>query len=315
MPKRKSNFSKNTRKAKSQRLQLENESQKDKKSRLTNCRSQKSQESREQRLENNCIQHAASRSLESDDSREKRLEDDRFRQAASRSLESHDSREQRLEDDRFRQAVSRILESHDYREQRLEHDRIRHAVSLTLELFDSREKRVKSDRQQCDRYHESQGQRIEHLAQLRESVSAIRQAETNFDRERRLFTSRQTTSALRDIESEENRRQRLNNDQIRTNRQLWNKFKDHFMEDYIRDFKRHYPDADINAQLENFSNRVLFALQDVLLSIGGNTLPHYGLPSLQANDGIVENLNREYFKQSNFDPVELQHMIIRMNQD
>ncbi|GFX33216.1 ATP-dependent DNA helicase [Trichonephila clavipes] len=81
------------------------------------------------------------------------------------------------------------------------------------------------------------------------------------------------------------------------------------MEDYVRDFQRHYPDADINAQLENFSNRVLFALQDVLLSIGGNTLPHYGLPSTQAIDGIVENLNREYFEHTNFDPVELQRMI------
>ncbi|GFS57121.1 ATP-dependent DNA helicase [Trichonephila clavipes] len=90
---------------------------------------------------------------------------------------------------------------------------------------------------------------------------------------------------------------------------LWSKFKDHFMEDYVRDFQRHYPDADINSQLENFSNRVLLALQDVLLSIGGNTLPHYGLLSLQAIDGIVENLNREYFEHTNFDPVKLQHLI------
>ncbi|GFU12804.1 hypothetical protein TNCV_5047521 [Trichonephila clavipes] len=88
-------------------------------------RSQKSQESREQRLENDriqpapprykacplicdvttsrekssiaygasevLIQHAVSRSLESNDSRERRLEDDRIRHAASRSLESDDS--------------------------------------------------------------------------------------------------------------------------------------------------------------------------------------------------------------------------------
>ncbi|GFV11084.1 ATP-dependent DNA helicase [Trichonephila clavipes] len=42
---------------------------------------------------------------------------------------------------------------------------------------------------------------------------------------------------------------------------------------------------------------------------GGNTLPHYGLPFPQEIDGIVENLNREYFEHTNFDPVELQHMI------
>ncbi|GFY28971.1 ATP-dependent DNA helicase [Trichonephila clavipes] len=76
--------------------------------------------------------------------------------------------------------------------------------------------------------------------------------------------------------------------------ELWSKFKDNFMVDYVRDFQRHYPDANINAHLENFSNRVLFALQDVLLSIGGNTLPHYGLPSPQVINGIVENLNRVF---------------------
>ncbi|GFS52379.1 hypothetical protein TNCV_4850871 [Trichonephila clavipes] len=83
------------------------------------------------------------------------------------------------------------------------------------------------------------------------------------------------------------------------------------MEDYVKDFQRHYPDADINAQLENFSNIscAVCVTRRVLLSIGGNTLPHYGLSSPQAIDGIVENLNREYFEHTNFDPVELQHII------
>ncbi|GFY47790.1 ATP-dependent DNA helicase [Trichonephila inaurata madagascariensis] len=49
--------------------------------------------------------------------------------------------------------------------------------------------------------------------------------------------------------------------------ELWDKFKDHFMEDYVRDFQRDYPNADINAHLENLTNRVLFALQDILLFI------------------------------------------------
>ncbi|GBP48366.1 hypothetical protein EVAR_96404_1 [Eumeta japonica] len=42
---------------------------------------------------------------------------------------------------------------------------------------------------------------------------------------------------------------------------------------------------------------------------GGNALPHYGLPSPQASDGIGENLNREYSENRNFDPVELQNTI------
>ncbi|GFY63907.1 uncharacterized protein TNIN_23161 [Trichonephila inaurata madagascariensis] len=33
--------------------------------------------------------------------------------------------------------------------------------------------------------------------------------------------------------------------------ELWDTFKDHFMEDYVGDFQRHYPNADINAHLEN----------------------------------------------------------------
>ncbi|GFX68493.1 hypothetical protein TNCV_2432001 [Trichonephila clavipes] len=87
-------------------------------------------------------------------------------------------------------------------EKRLDSDRRHHQKQRE---FESQEQHVIRVTEQCDRYHESQGQRIERLAQLRESVRAIRQEETNFDRERRLFTSRQTTSALRDIESEENR--------------------------------------------------------------------------------------------------------------
>ncbi|GFV80811.1 hypothetical protein TNCV_1901261 [Trichonephila clavipes] len=172
----------------------------------------KSQESLEQCLENNRTQHAVSRSLESDDPREQRLEDDRIRHAVSRTLESDDSREQRLEDDRIRHAVARALELSYSRQKRLESDRRHHQKQRE---FESQGHHVIRVTEQCDRYHESHGQRIERLAQLRESVRAIRQAEMNFDRKRRLFTSRQTTSALRDMESEENWRQRLNNDQIR----------------------------------------------------------------------------------------------------
>ncbi|GFY47791.1 hypothetical protein TNIN_223701 [Trichonephila inaurata madagascariensis] len=164
MPKRKSDLSKNTRKAKSQRLQRENESQEDRESRLTNCRlrismsrsnecssernerlqldrtrhsllrSRKSLKSREQRLENDRIRHAISRSLESDDSRKQRLENDRIRHAVSRSQESDDSRGNRLEDDDVARSRPRVENS---REQRLEDDRIRHAVSQTLESDDS----------------------------------------------------------------------------------------------------------------------------------------------------------------------------------
>ncbi|GBP84728.1 hypothetical protein EVAR_64623_1 [Eumeta japonica] len=57
-----------------------------------------------------------------------------------------------------------------------------------------------------------------------------------------------------------------------------------------RDFQRHYTDTDINANLDIFTNRALFALQDVLLSIGGNSLPHYGLPSPQATDRVEKTL-------------------------
>lgn len=68
----------------------------------------------------------------------------------------------------------------------------------------------------CDRYHKSQGKSIERISQLCESVSIIRQSQTNFGRGWRLDTGIQTTKSLRNIESEANR-QRQNNGQIRAN--------------------------------------------------------------------------------------------------
>ncbi|GFX90221.1 hypothetical protein TNCV_2449961 [Trichonephila clavipes] len=161
-----------------------------------------------------------SRSNECSPERNERLLLDRIRHSLLRSQKSLESREQRLQNDRIQHAASRSLESDDSREQRLEYDRIRHAGSRTLELSDSREKRLESDRrhhqkqgefesqeqhvtrvtEQCDRSHESQGQIMERLAQLRESLSSGRNK----------FGSRKAsayfqTSALRDIESAENR--------------------------------------------------------------------------------------------------------------
>lgn len=188
------------RKAKSQRLRRENESEQDRESRLTNCR----------------LRMSMSRSNESSSERNERLQLDRTRHSLLRAQESLESRDHRLENDRIRHAISRSLESSHSREQRLENDRRHHQNQRELESQEQHDIRVS---EQCDRYHESQRQRIERLSQLRESVSIIRQSETNFYRERRLDSARQTTRALRDIETEANRRQRLNNDQIRrTNR-------------------------------------------------------------------------------------------------
>ncbi|GFQ67884.1 hypothetical protein TNCT_330021 [Trichonephila clavata] len=78
--------------------------------------------------------------------------------------------EQRLEDDNIRHAVSR--------KQRLESDRHHHPNQRE---FESQEQHDIRATEQCDRYYESQIQRIERLAKLHESVSAIRLSETNFD--------------------------------------------------------------------------------------------------------------------------------------
>ncbi|GBP35319.1 hypothetical protein EVAR_20692_1 [Eumeta japonica] len=145
---------------------------------------QESLKFRDQHLENDCIQHSILQSLESIDSREQRLEDDRIRNAISQSLESSDSKKQKLENDCHYHQNQHKLENWEQND-----------ICVT---------------EQCDRYYESQGQRIERFSQLSESV--IRQSKTNFDGQRLLDTARQTSSALRDIESEANRRQRLNND-------------------------------------------------------------------------------------------------------
>ncbi|GFW85248.1 hypothetical protein TNCV_3249881 [Trichonephila clavipes] len=83
------------------------------------------------------------------------------------------------------------------REKRLESDRRHHQKQGE---FESQEQHVTRVTEQSDRSHESQGQRMERLAQLRESLSSGRNK----------FGSRKAsayfqTSALRDIESEENR--------------------------------------------------------------------------------------------------------------
>ncbi|GFY37377.1 diacylglycerol kinase epsilon [Trichonephila inaurata madagascariensis] len=131
-------------------------------------RSQKSQESREQCLENDRIQHTVSRSLEPDYSSEQRLEDDRNRHTASQSLESDGSREQRLEHDRIGHAVSRSLELDDSKEQRLEDDSIQHTVLQTLELSDCGEQRLESDHRhrQKQRKFESEEQHVIHVTEL-----------------------------------------------------------------------------------------------------------------------------------------------------
>ncbi|GFV13242.1 ATP-dependent DNA helicase [Trichonephila clavipes] len=317
-------------------------------------------------------------------------------------------------------------------EKRLETDRHNHQKQPE---FESQEQHGIHVTEQCDRYHELQGQRFEHLAQLRESGRDIRHAETNFDVERLVFTSRQTTSALRDIESEEIRRQGLNNDQIRTNRRniAWRKkynsgFNYNAQINYAdaseigpmkgccnyskhrgrhnepttnevsvllvnqdcdkRDIVLHRHDnrlqriSETHRSYDSLQYPLMFVyredgynfavyrvnpnkgqptfqkkksfrttiwleteirteqIDDVIRaelpdqevdpelfdvvkthmvhgpcgsynpqSPCGNTLHQYGLASPQVIDGIVENLNREYFENTNFDPVELQHMI------
>lgn len=91
--------------------------------------------------------------------------------------------------------------------------------------------------------------------------------------------------------------------------ELWNKFKSHFIDDFRRNLERQYPDADINSYIDDITNRALLALQNVVLSIGGNTIDHYGLPSPYLVDESINTLNREYIEQTNFNPIELQHTI------
>ncbi|XP_069965797.1 uncharacterized protein [Bactrocera oleae] len=91
--------------------------------------------------------------------------------------------------------------------------------------------------------------------------------------------------------------------------ELWNKFKSHFIDDFSRNLEPQYPDADINSYIDDITNRALLALQNVVLSIGGNTIDHYGLPSPYLVGESINTLNREYIEQTNFNPIELQHTI------
>lgn len=61
--------------------------------------------------------------------------------------------------------------------------------------------------------------------------------------------------------------------------ELWNKFGKHFNEDLVRDLTRSYPDVDIDAHTDEINNHALLLLQDLVLSLSGNTINSFGLPS------------------------------------
>ncbi|GBP33724.1 hypothetical protein EVAR_17051_1 [Eumeta japonica] len=117
---------------------------------------------------------STSRSNESSSEKNERLQLDRTRYSLLRTRQFSESKDRRLKNDRIQHAISRSLESSDSREQSLGRQTYcrHHRIQRELESREQHDIRVT---EQCDRYDESQGQRIERFFQLLESVSLVSQ--------------------------------------------------------------------------------------------------------------------------------------------
>ena len=84
--------------------------------------------------------------------------------------------------------------------------------------------------------------------------------------------------------------------------QLWHKYQNKLAEDFFRHAQLN-DDNQISERLrESYLNRCLLAIQDIVISIGGNPISQYGMPE-PSFDG--ERINRDYAMEINYDPVDL----------
>lgn len=84
--------------------------------------------------------------------------------------------------------------------------------------------------------------------------------------------------------------------------QLWHKYQNKLAEDFFR-YAQLNDDNQISERLrESYLNRCLLAIQDIVISIGGNPISQYGMPE-PSFDG--ERINRDYAMEINYDPVDL----------
>lgn len=87
--------------------------------------------------------------------------------------------------------------------------------------------------------------------------------------------------------------------------QLWQKYKDAFAEDFLRQQNINSETSD-HVVRESCHNRSLLAIQDIVTSIGGNPLSQYGLPTPTVGG---ERINREYTSEINYNPEELAEIL------
>lgn len=89
--------------------------------------------------------------------------------------------------------------------------------------------------------------------------------------------------------------------------QLWEKYQRHLSEDFR--FAARRADGDSVAESdERIINRCLCSLQDIVISIGGNPLSHYGLPEPQETTE-VRRVGREYAAETNYDRAAMAEIV------
>ncbi|CAE1330091.1 unnamed protein product [Acanthosepion pharaonis] len=84
---------------------------------------------------------------------------------------------------------------------------------------------------------------------------------------------------------------------------LWERYKDHMSEDFLRQAQSHNPDIEVTFSGIIY-NRALIALEDSLLEVGGNTLATYGLPPIHCER--VRDLFTDLLRETSLNVEELQ---------
>uniref|UniRef100_A0A2A4JMG0 Uncharacterized protein n=1 Tax=Heliothis virescens TaxID=7102 RepID=A0A2A4JMG0_HELVI len=271
---------------------------------------------RETRLSSQRSRTDAARSHESIEAREMRLDIDRERHAESRASETFTQRETRLSSQRSHASFSRSIENHEERETRLRRDRSQHALSRSLETDEQREERRAAARQ---RYQDMRGDASTHLSQERDRIQEFRgtwsgeqwAAQGEQDRLRRNVSQLPTSddeSTVYDVEEQP----WLNKEGSGFDYNVAIHYAAHgdigalkyrhcLSEDFLRTLRRATED-EVEVTDERVLNTCLSSLQDVVISIGGNMLSEYGLPSPQPSPH-QDRGNREYTAETNYDPV------------
>ncbi|XP_071575067.1 uncharacterized protein [Temnothorax nylanderi] len=87
---------------------------------------------------------------------------------------------------------------------------------------------------------------------------------------------------------------------------LWEKYKDSFSEDIMRQVERELKGSAQN-MIDEVYNRCLVMIEDAVMALGGQELEQYGLPQPKRFGGVLGN--RDYLRETNYDVNALEEVV------